>query len=75
MKRENKKILIWLSIVLVCFICSKGHAQDVDLENFYKPNFKVTGNVNANMMYYNSSMPNAHEPFTYLLSGNLNICF
>lgn len=73
MKRENKKILIWLCIVLVCFIGSKGYAQDVDLQNFYKPNFKVTGNVNANMMYYNSNMPNAREPFTYLLSGNLNI--
>ena len=73
MKRENKKILFWLCIVFVCFICRKGYAQDVDLENFYKPNFKVTGNVNANMMYYTSNIPNAREPFTYLLSGNLNI--
>ncbi|OMQ09530.1 TonB-dependent receptor [[Flexibacter] sp. ATCC 35103] len=73
MKTKNKKILFWLCIVFACFICRKGYAQDVDLENFYKPNFKVTGNVNANMMYYKSSMPNAREPFTYLLSGNLNI--
>ncbi|MFH7015153.1 hypothetical protein [Flavobacterium sp. FlaQc-47] len=73
MKIENKKILLWLCIVFACCICRKGYAQDVDLENFYKPNFKVTGNVNANMMYYTSSMPNAREPFTYLLSGNLNI--
>ncbi|WP_374175267.1 hypothetical protein [Flavobacterium tructae] len=73
MKRENKKILFWLCMVLVCCFYSKGHAQDVDLENFYKPNFKVTGNVNANMMYYNSNMQNSREPFTYLLSGNLNI--
>ena len=74
MKRKNKKILFWLYIVFVCCICRKGYAQDVDLESFYKPNFKVTGNVNANMMYYNSNMPNnTREPFTYLLSGNLNI--
>lgn len=74
MKRKNKKILFWLCIVFVCCICRKGYAQDVDLESFYKPNFKVTGNVNANMMYYNSNMPNnTREPFTYLLSGNLNI--
>jgi hypothetical protein len=73
MKKENKQVLLWLCIVFACCICIKGYAQDVDLENFYKPNFKVTGNVNANMMYYNSNMPNAREPFTYLLSGNLNI--
>lgn len=75
MKRENKKILFWLCIVFACCFCRKGYAQDVDLENFYKPNFKVTGNVNANMMYYtsNSDMQNSREPFTYLLSGNLNI--
>lgn len=73
MKRENKKILFWLCIVFTCCICRKGYAQDVDLENFYKPNFKVTGNVNANMMYYTSDMPNSREPFTYLLSGSLNI--
>jgi hypothetical protein len=73
MKIENKKILFWLCIVFACCICRKGYAQDVDLENFYKPNLKVTGNVNANMMYYNSNGQSSREPFTYLLSGNLNI--
>ncbi|WP_207784974.1 hypothetical protein [Flavobacterium sp. HTF] len=72
MKRNNK-ILFWLYVVFVCCICRTAYAQDVDLENFYKPNFKVTGNVNANMMYYTSNMQNEREPFTYLLSGNLNI--
>ena len=72
MKRE-KKIFFWLCIVFVCCICREGYAQDVDLQSFYKPNFKVTGTVNANMMYYNSSMQNSREPFSYLLSGNLNI--
>jgi len=73
MKRGNNKILFWLCIAFVCCYCRKGYAQDVDLENFYKPNFKVTGNVNANMMYYKSNGQNSREPFTYLLSGNLNI--
>jgi hypothetical protein len=75
MKIENNKILLWLCIVFACCICRKGYAQDVDLENFYKPNFKVTGNVNANMIYYNSNSntQTSREPFTYLLSGNLNI--
>lgn len=73
MKKENTKILLWFCIVFVCSIFSKAYSQDVDLENFYKPNFKVTGNVNANMMYYTSNMSNSREPFTYLLSGNLNI--
>lgn len=73
MKRENKKILFWLCIVFACVICRNGYAQDVDLENFYKPNFKVTGNVNANTMYYTSDMQNSSEQFTYLLSGSLNI--
>lgn len=73
MKIENKKILFWLCIVFACCFCRKGYAQDVDLENFYKPNFKVTGNVNANMIYYKSNMDNTREPFTYLLSGNLNV--
>jgi hypothetical protein len=75
MKRGNKKILFWLCIVFTCCICRKGYAQDVDLENFYKPNFKVTGNVNANMMYYtsNADTQNSREPYTYLLSGSLNI--
>jgi hypothetical protein len=73
MKKTDKKILFWLCIVFACCICRKGYAQDIDLENFYKPNFKVTGNVNANAMYYTSNWQNSREPFTYLLSGNLNI--
>lgn len=73
MKRETKQVLLWLCIVLACSIYRSGYAQDIDLEHFYKPNFKVTGNVNANMMYYNSTIPNSREPFTYMFSGNLNI--
>lgn len=73
MKIEKNRILFWLCIVFACCFCRKGYAQDVDLENFYKPNFKVTGNINANMMYYNSNVENGREPFTYLFSGSLNI--
>lgn len=50
-----------------------SHSQDVDLENFYKPNFKVTGGVSANMVFYNSNQQHSRDPFTYLLSGNLNV--
>jgi len=73
MKDYYKKLLLWLCVVFTFLCYKKGNAQDIDLENFYKPNFKITGNVNANMMYYKSNMPNQREPFTYLLSGNLNI--
>ncbi|WP_264536980.1 hypothetical protein [Flavobacterium sp. N1736] len=62
-----------LLVVFTLLIAKNGYSQDVDLENFYKPNFKVTGGVNANMIFYNSNMQDSREPFTYLLSGNLNI--
>ncbi|WP_343617809.1 hypothetical protein [Flavobacterium sp.] len=65
----------WLKFILgLLFLISKsGYSQEVDLETFYKPNFKVTGGVNANMIFYNSNQQNSREPFTYLLSGNLNV--
>jgi len=73
MKIENKKYWLKLFVVLLLLITKNAHSQDVDLENFYKPNFKVTGGVNANMMFYNSNQQNSREPFSYLLSGNLNV--
>ncbi|MTD69584.1 hypothetical protein GKZ86_09830 [Flavobacterium sp. LC2016-13] len=54
-------------------VTKNSYSQDVDLESFYKPNFKVTGGVNANMIFYNSNQQNSREPFSYLLSGNLNV--
>ena len=49
-------------------------AQSVDLEQFGKENpLKVTGNIAANSVYYNSNQNNAREPFTYFLQGTLNV--
>lgn len=73
MKISNTNNWLKLLVVLLFLVTKNGYSQDVDLENFYKPNFKVTGGVNANMIFYNSNQQNSREPFTYLLSGNLNI--
>jgi hypothetical protein len=69
----NRKYLFALVIIVFFLISRKGYAQNVDLENFYKPNFKVTGGINANAIFYNSNGNNSRDPFTYLLSGNLNV--
>lgn len=73
MKINNKNNWLKLLIVLLFLVAKNGYSQDVDLESFYKPNFKVTGGVNANMIYYNGNQQNSREPFSYLLSGNLNV--
>lgn len=73
MKMNNKKCWIKFLVALLFLIGKNGYSQDVDLETFYKPNFKVTGGVNANMIFYNSNQNSSREPFSYLLSGNLNI--
>lgn len=73
MKINNKNNWLKLLIVLLFLVTKNGYSQDVDLESFYKPNFKVTGGVNANMVYYNGNQQNSSEPFSYLLSGNLNV--
>lgn len=49
-------------------------AQSVDLEQFgQKQPLKVTGNLSANSVYYNSNQNNARDPFTYFLQGSLNV--
>ncbi|PAM94956.1 hypothetical protein B4N84_10695 [Flavobacterium sp. IR1] len=59
-------------VVFVCLLSKNAYAQDVDLENVYKPNFKVSGALNANTVFYDSNQDSSREPFTYLLSGSLN---
>ncbi|OWP74910.1 hypothetical protein [Flavobacterium oreochromis] len=55
-------------------IYSIGVSQEVDVESFKKLNFKVTGGINANSVFYNSSgLSNGRMPFTYTLSGNINV--
>lgn len=73
MKMNTKKCWIKFLVALLLLIGKNGYSQDVDLETFYKPNFKVTGGVNANTIFYNSNQKSSREPFSYLLSGNLNI--
>jgi hypothetical protein len=73
MKVVKKKYLFALAIITVFLISRNGYAQNVDFENIYKPNFKVTGGINANAIFYNSNRSNSRDPFTYLLSGNLNV--
>jgi hypothetical protein len=68
-----KKIIL-LFIVYCGFTSLDLNAQQVDLEGFKKANFKVTGGINANSIYYDTDAPNnARDPFTYLLSGNINL--
>lgn len=73
MEINNTNYWFKLLVVLLFLVTKNGYSQNVDLENFYKPNFKVTGGVNANMIFYNSKQQNSREPFSYLLSGNLNL--
>ena len=70
---KNRKNLLGFWMALLCLISTVSYAQDLDLETFYKPKFKVTGGVNANAIFYNSNQQSSREPFNYLLSGNLNI--
>jgi hypothetical protein len=73
MKGGSLKSLLWLFMIVFCSITKKSYAQAIDLEHFYEPKFKVTGTISANGMYYQSSEQNSRAPFTYLLSGNINI--
>lgn len=73
MEGGSLRNLFWLCVIVSFFINKKTYAQAVDLEHFYEPKFKVTGTVNANTMYYKSSLKTTNERFTYLLSGNINI--
>lgn len=65
------KYSLLLFLVLINAIC---FAQNVDIESFKKVNFKVSGGINANSIYYQTNAANnTREPFTYLLSGNLSV--
>ncbi|SNA88402.1 hypothetical protein [Flavobacterium psychrophilum] len=67
-----KKLKYYLTFVLLLqiLLCQ---SQEVDLENFKKINFKITGGINANSVFYSSNSSNSRAPFTYMLSGNLNV--
>ncbi|MDG3584159.1 hypothetical protein OSR52_17510, partial [Galbibacter sp. CMA-7] len=63
-----------LLCILLLSVAGISMAQSVDLEQFgqEKP-LKVTGNIAANSVYYNSNQNSAREPFTYFLQGTLNV--
>ncbi|MDO5609129.1 MAG: hypothetical protein Q4G08_11810, partial [Capnocytophaga sp.] len=61
-------LIIFLNLPFEAF------SQDFDLESMTKkPSFKVSGGVNADGMFCNSS--SEKSTFTYLLTGNLNFSF
>ncbi|WP_417443582.1 hypothetical protein [Joostella sp.] len=66
----NRELILILVSSFSCFL----NAQSVDLEQFNqeKP-LKVSGNIAANSVYYNSNQNNAREPFTYFLQGGINV--
>lgn len=77
--KNNKEVLIshekniFIRQHYYCLYYLFGHAQEIDIENVYKVNFKVSGGINANSVFYSSNSNSSREPFTYLLSGNLNL--
>ncbi|RKF03583.1 hypothetical protein C8N26_1973 [Tenacibaculum lutimaris] len=70
MKRGKQYILV----SLLCLVSSISLAQNLDIESITKSTkVKVSGNVNANMVYYNANTRNARIPFTYFLQGTVNV--
>lgn len=57
---------------IVLLHCISLQSQEVDVENFKNINFKITGGINANSIFYTSNNISSRVPFTYMLSGNLN---
>ncbi|MFK7048833.1 hypothetical protein FLACOL_01498 [Flavobacterium columnare] len=66
-----KNYCFFLVIFLLGITTGKG--QEVDIENFKKINFKVTGGINANSVFFATNGSNNRLPFTYLLSGNMSV--
>ncbi|SEB52308.1 hypothetical protein SAMN04489761_1202 [Tenacibaculum sp. MAR_2009_124] len=61
-------------LICCCFcVINIANAQQLDLGNIGrgKP-IKISGNVAANTVYYNSNQNSARSPFTYFLQGSLN---
>lgn len=61
-------------LLLFCFFPTLLFSQSLDYENIVKSKpFKVSGQVSANGVYYNSSQNNNRAPFTYFLQGIINV--
>ncbi|GAA4275001.1 hypothetical protein GCM10022258_42970 [Aquimarina gracilis] len=56
------------------FVSTLATAQNIDFESVGKAKpIKVSGEVSASGVYYNSNQNSNREPFTYFLRGNLNV--
>ncbi len=58
-----KKIFLYISAIVV-LTTHFAYSQEVDIENFQKVNFKISGGINANSVFYNSNSNSTREPFT-----------
>lgn len=67
-------LTMMMSFIATCF----AQAQQVDLNNFNKTfehPVRVGGGVSASTVFYNGNDGQNRQPFTYFLSGNINVNF
>jgi len=74
---KNIRARIVCAVVLGTALCVPAVAQQVDLNNV-KKNFSqkpvhVGGGVTANTVFYDGNDGQQRQPFTYFLSGNVNV--
>lgn len=73
----NKFKLISLFVFLLC-ANSQLFSQDVEhiFDRFKKRPFKFSGGISANQVFYGATgIDNRRSPYTYYLSGNVNVAF
>ncbi|MDY0779357.1 hypothetical protein [Tenacibaculum sp. IB213877] len=65
--------LLQVLLFTIAIYSQTTYSQQIDFGNIGrgKP-FKVSGNIAANSVFYNSSQNTARAPFTYFLQGSLN---
>jgi hypothetical protein len=81
---SRSTFVVWVRCALVViaavvFMQTSGRAQNVRLDNFGK-NFtekpvKVGGGISASGVFYDGNDGQDRQPFTYFLSGNVNVNF
>lgn len=72
MKNKTGNTLKLILVVLI-FNVYAIQSQQLDFENIGRGRpFKISGNVAANTVFYNSNQNSARSPFTYFLQGSLN---
>lgn len=81
--KSMKKKLNILLLILMLFTVGKAFAQDLGindvehaLDRFRKKPFKFSGDISANQVFYGvSGIEQRRSPYTYYLSGNINVAF